>query len=172
MGVLFREVQYFRQPWLWLLVFGVSGLTVYAALQQLIFDNPFGSNPGSNTLLIVLLVVFGLGFPVFFHSLNLTTEVRSDGLYYRFFPFHLSVQRIPVEDLKSFEARTYRPIREYGGWGVKTWGASGKAYNVAGNRGVQLELVSGKRILIGSQRADELAEALALAAGQRGVSRF
>ena len=36
----------------------------------------------------------------------------------------------------------------------------GKAYNVSGNRGLQLELSSGKKILIGSQRADELARIL------------
>ena len=36
----------------------------------------------------------------------------------------------------------------------------GKAYNVSGNEGVQLELTNGKRILIGSQRADELADAI------------
>jgi hypothetical protein len=39
---------------------------------------------------------------------------------------------------------------EYGGWGIK-YGKMGKAYNVSGNRGVQLEFTDGKRLLIGSQ---------------------
>jgi len=34
------------------------------------------------------------------------------------------------------------------------------AYNVSGDRGVQLELMNGVRILIGSERAGELAEAI------------
>jgi hypothetical protein len=42
----------------------------------------------------------------------------------------------------------------------------GWAYNVRGNRGVQLELANGKRILIGSQRAEELAGAIGEAKGQ------
>jgi hypothetical protein len=44
--------------------------------------------------------------------------------------------------------------------------AGGLAYNVSGNRGVQLELVNGKSILIGSQRAGELALAI-----QEGLKR-
>ncbi len=50
-------------------------------------------------------------------------------------------------------------LREYGGWGVK-YGRAGKAYNVSGNRSVQLKLSSGKGLLIGSQRPEELAQAI------------
>jgi hypothetical protein len=168
--VLFREVQYFRQPWLWLLVLGVSAVTLYGMVQQIFLSKPFGNNPASDAVLIVIVVVFGFCFPLLFYLLNLKTEVRGDGLYYRFFPFHLSVQRIPLEDLKSFEARTYSPLREYGGWGIR-WGSGGKAYNVAGNRGVQVELASGQRIMIGSRRAQEFADALALAVDRNGTGR-
>jgi hypothetical protein len=66
-----------------------------------------------------------------------------------------------------WEARTYRPILEYGGWGIRySPFAKGWAYNVSGNQGVQLELASGKRILIGPQRAEELARAVGEAKGQ------
>jgi hypothetical protein len=64
--------------------------------------------------------------------------------------------------LKSHEAITYSPLRDYGGWGIRR-GAKGKAYNVSGNHGVRLELSDGKRILIGSQRPEELSEAVAAA---------
>jgi hypothetical protein len=68
-------------------------------------------------------------------------------------------------NIVSCEVRTYRPMREYGGWGVK-YGRAGKAYNVSGNRGVQLKLTSGKGLLIGSQRPEELAQAI-----QEGMRR-
>ena len=66
-----------------------------------------------------------------------------------------------------WEARTYRPLLEYGGWGIR-YAPFGKgwAYNVHGSQGVQLELTNGKRILIGSQRAEELARAIGEAKGQ------
>jgi hypothetical protein len=34
------------------------------------------------------------------------------------------------------------------------------AYNVSGNRGLQLELTNGKKILLGTQRPEEIAQAL------------
>jgi hypothetical protein len=41
------------------------------------------------------------------------------------------------------------------------FGPRGRAYNVSGNRGVEITLANGKRVLIGSQRSDELAAAIA-----------
>lgn len=66
---------------------------------------------------------------------------------------------IPRAEIAGAEARTYAPIREYGGWGVRL-GRRGWAYNVSGNRGVELTLVSGKGVMIGSRRAEELEAAI------------
>jgi len=171
MGLLYREVQHFRQVWLWILLLSIAGLAIYAMVQQLILGKPFGDNPASDTVLIIIVVIFGFGFPILFYLMNLTTEVRSDGLYYRFFPVHLSFHKIPLEDLKTYEVRTYSALKEYGGWGIR-YGRKGKAYNVGGNRGVQLELSNGERILIGSQRPEELDEALDLAMRGKGESKY
>ena len=64
-----------------------------------------------------------------------------------------------VNEIVVARARTYSPLREYGGWGLRGWGTS-RAYNVSGNRGVELTLQDGSSIMIGSQRADELAQAI------------
>jgi hypothetical protein len=81
----------------------------------------------------------------------------------RFCPF---VRReILFRGIRRCDARTYRPVWEYGGWGVR-FGLRGRAYSVSGNRGVQLELVNRKRILIGSRRPEELA--LAIQEGKKG----
>ena len=50
---------------------------------------------------------------------------------------------------------TYSPLAEYGGWGIK-WGRSGLALNARGDRGVRLTLTDGRRVLVGSQRPEEL----------------
>ena len=44
-------------------------------------------------------------------------------------------------------------------WRVR-YGRAGKAYNVSGNRGVVLAFDHGRTLLLGSQRADELAAAI------------
>ena len=51
-------------------------------------------------------------------SARLITEVRSDGLHIRFFP--LKWKPIPYETIASYQTRTYRPIRDYGGWGIRS----------------------------------------------------
>ena len=61
--------------------------------------------------------------------------------------------------MSQYQTRQYKPIREYGGWGIR-YGRGGKAYNVSGNKAVQLVLKNGKRLLIGSQRPDKLVEAI------------
>ena len=73
--------------------------------------------------------------------------------------FPLYRRRVARTDIVSAEAATYAPIAEYGGWGIK--GRPGNsALNARGNRGVRLTLRDGRRLLIGSQRPDELASAL------------
>jgi hypothetical protein len=156
---LYRETQRFRQWWIWALVLGIAVLSLYGAVQQLIWGKPFGNNPAPDGWMIVIAVIFGIGLPIFMYTINLTTEIRNDGLYVRFFPFHLSFTRIATHEIKRFESRTYSPLGEYGGWGIR-FGKKGKAYTVSGNRGVQLELTNGKRLLIGSQRPEELVETL------------
>jgi len=161
-----REVQRFRQPWLWLLIAGIFGVTVWGFVEQIVLGRPFGQNPAPDTVMMVIALVFGIAFPVLFLVANLTVEVRSDGLYYRFFPFHWSFRRISAETLSKYEVHRYRPIRDYGGWGIR-YGRSGKAYNVSGNRGVMLELSDGSRLLIGSQKPEELVNAISLALGKK-----
>ena len=118
----------------------------------------------SEVLAVILLIVAGVVLPIgiggLFWVLKLETEVRPDGLYIRYFPFHIHFKRFSTDDLSEYYARTYRPIWEYGGWGIRYSFGKGKAYNVSGNKGVQLVFKSGKRLLIGSQRAEELEEAI------------
>jgi len=73
--------------------------------------------------------------------------------------FPLYRRRLPLDEIVSVQADTYVPLAEYGGWGIKGL-PSNAALNARGNRGVRLTLRNGKRILIGTQRPDELAAAL------------
>ena len=157
--VLFEEVQSFRQSWLWGLMLGVFLLVAVG------FGWGIVSGPGKAGRVVAPAVVFGLlwgGLCLFLYSLRLTTRVDHRRLHVRFFP--LLKKTIPLQDIARWEARTYRPVLEYGGWGPRySW--KGWAYNVSGNRGVQLEMVDGRRVLLGSQRPDELAAAIRRAKG-------
>ncbi|MGZ7167683.1 MAG: hypothetical protein ACXVIP_04695, partial [Halobacteriota archaeon] len=67
---------------------------------------------------------------------------------------------IPLSDIVTYEARQYRPVLEYGGWGIRFGTRRKRAYTMSGNRGVELELIDGTRLLMGSQRPDELVSAI------------
>ncbi len=92
--------------------------------------------------------------------LCLRTQLTDTGVIVTFGAlFPLYRRRIAIADIASAEAVTYSPLAEYGGWGIKGWGRN-IALNARGNRGVRLILRGSRRVLIGSQRPEMLAEAL------------
>jgi len=168
--VLFREVQRFRQPWLWLLL--LAGLLPavliigVGVVEQILLGRPFGDRPlpdGALLAVFASVAAFAAVLLRLFHTARLVTEVRPDGLWVQFVPFH----RVPrhIDGIATFAARDYAPIREYGGWGLRWGGRRGWVYNVSGRRGVQLELRGGGKLLIGSGKPEELERALARVLG-------
>jgi hypothetical protein len=164
--ILFHEEQRFRQPWL-IAVIGLiciveMGTFGYGMFRQLILKQQWGDHPLPDTALLLIgvsMVAFCIGLIALFLLTRLITEVHNDGLYVRFVPFHPRFLRFSWEFIERWEAVQYNPLLDYGGWGIR-YGLKGRAYNVSGNKGVQLQLKDGKRILIGSQRAEALAQAM------------
>ena len=154
----FTETQRFTQIWLWALVILVAAIGWWAFIVQIIFGHDFGTNPAPDALLWIIFILLGVGFPMFFRGLKLVTELHDDHILLRYSPIYK--RRILYSDIKSVHTRQYRPIAEYGGWGIRWSPTNGIAYNVSGNMGVQLELTNGKKLLIGSQHADELERAI------------
>ena len=72
---------------------------------------------------------------------------------------HLSAI-VPIESIRSVEVVTYRPIADYGFWGIRSGRDGERALIARGNRGVRLELTDGSKLLIGSQKPELLAAAL------------
>jgi len=159
--LIYREEQRFALWLRWLVVVSMA-LVVPLSIFSLAKMPPEQGPP--EILPIILLIVAGVFVPIaiaaLFGLLKLETEVRPDGLYVRYFPFHIHFKRFTADDLSEYYARKYKPILEYGGWGIRYSFGKGKAYNVSGNKGVQLVFKNGKRLLIGSQRAEELEEAI------------
>lgn len=161
---LFREVQRFRQWFFWLPILVVTVVIWWQFIQQIIIGRPPGTEPIPDWAAWALTIVFGVGFPVFAAIVRLVTEVTPGLLSVRLVPFR--GRQIPTRDIRSAEAREYSPMGEYGGWGIRVSRDGGKAYNAYGKMGVQLVLTDGKRVLVGTQRAEELIVALRLAGGK------
>lgn len=107
---------------------------------------------------VVIAVVATLGLGFWLSTMALITRVDSQTVTLHFRGL-FKTRKIPISEVQKATARTYRPLREYGGWGIK-YGPSGWAYNVSGNQGVQFNLASGRPLLVGSKRPEEFAEAV------------
>ena len=147
---VFKENQRFTQWWLWVLNIGILLIPIYGIIQQVFYKNPFGNRPMSDIGLYVFLF-FMLLFNYFFWLLKLETTIDENGIQYRFFPLQPKIKTIPWNEIQKISIRKYNPLTEYGGWGIKLG-----ARNVKGNIGLQLELKNGKKILIGTQKREEM----------------
>ena len=159
--LIFREEQRFALWLRWLVVLSMVWIPPLSIFP--LTKTPPEQSP-NEILPAILLIVAGVFVPLtiaaLFWLLKLETEIRPDGLYVRYLPFHIHFKKFAADDLSEYYARQYKPIWEYGGWGIRWSLTKGKAYNVSGNKGVQLVFKNGKRLLIGSQRADELEQAI------------
>jgi hypothetical protein len=165
---LFREEQQFRSRWLWFVLLASFGATLILFLwicySQLILGQMLGDRPLLDWALVFTTVAIAIIL-----SLNtylvwimcLVVEVYPTHIQLDFFPLSQrlipsSHRIIPFSEIREFEQRTYKPLREYGGWGIRR-GWRDRAYTVSGNQGVQITFHTGQSLLIGSQRATELA---------------
>lgn len=96
---------------------------------------------------------------IFLRTARLQTQITSTGILVRYPPFITTYKSYSWQQIKQAYVRTYKPILEFGGWGIR-WGLNGKAYNVSGNQGIQLIFSNGKKLLIGTRRPNDAAEAL------------
>ena len=96
--------------------------------------------------------------------MRLETRIDAAGIHYRYRPLLNRWRHWPWAEFRQIFLRTYSPLSDFGGWGIK--GLPGNlAYTVWGEHGLQLVFQSGNRLLLGTQRPEELRRTL-LALGQ------
>ncbi|MFN5421816.1 MAG: hypothetical protein ACK5AO_00995 [bacterium] len=162
--IKFTERQHFTQWWLWMILIGIIATTSYGAISQHLSDEP-----GSDTGLLFSLLIFLLVI-ILFRTISLTTQITDEGIMCKLFPFHLSFRVFKWTDIANCHVRKYKPLLEYGGWGLK-YGTSGLAYNISGNMGIQLELQDGRKILIGTQQPEEVERVLLVLKNKSGENK-
>lgn len=154
--ILFSERQRFSQWWLWLFMLGLTTILLYGIYKQIITGELYGTNPVSDTGLIIATGLVIL-LVLFFGTIRLETQIKEDGIYVRFFPLHITFRHFAWDEIRKTYLRQYSPIKEFGGWGIRyELGGRGKTYNVKGNIGLQLEFIDNKKLLIGTDKPGEL----------------
>jgi hypothetical protein len=149
-AVVYREEQYFDWRIYTTIALGEM-LTGLGLSRGRVWSLEFGLGLTLGLLLLMVVIIF---------LLHMTTEVTPSDLRVWFGWIPTYRRFVPIETVQLVEVVTYRPIADYGFWGIR-WGRDGERALIArGNRGVRLELKDGRKLLIGSQQPELLAAAI------------
>lgn len=108
-----------------------------------------------------LVVLFALIIVVW---MCLNVEVRADHIFISFGLVQLVRKRIWYKDIERVRPTTYRPFRDFGGWGIR-WRGNKTAWTIRGHRAVAVKLRSGREIYVGSMYPQRLAARIEAAGG-------
>lgn len=118
---------------------------------------------------LTIPAVLLLGIPLLFGRMTVT--IADDALSINYGYICLLKKNIPLSEIKSAEKVRFRPLRDFGGWGIRCGRFNGErtgCYNLRGDEGVLLHLSRDTRVcigktklvIIGSRHPVRLAEAI------------
>ncbi len=155
MPTKFKEVQYFNQWWLWIILIGCLIIPFVGIISNLSGNEIAGRvwtlDAGLWVYLILSLLIFLL-----FKIMHLRTEITRDEIRMKLVPF--KSKRTKWKDVASAQVIDYGFV---GGWGIRLFTKYGTVYNIRGSKGLAIELKDGKKYLIGTQDPESLKKYLA-----------
>jgi len=160
-AALFREEQAIRQPRIRVLVAILPAGFTLLLVWQVVLGHQAGPHPMPNGNVVGWTVFLWLVY-LRLITVRLVTTVEPGRLSVSLRGLW-TVRRIAPADVRRTDVVTYRPVEDYGGYGIRLT-KRGRAYIASGDRGVRLTLSKGGTILIGSQRPGDLVRSIAAAA--------
>ena len=148
----FTEEQKFNPILIWAIL---SPIVIIIGIQLFEISSNGEDINLSNEILISLGVTLTIvaAVAVLFMNLKLTLNIDKVTVRIKFYPF--VNRQILWTDVEEAKVITYKPLLQYGGWGIRRRMGS-IAYSVSGKQGLQLNLRNGKKVLIGTKKAEEL----------------
>lgn len=108
-------------------------------------------------IILSVCVLSSLIIGMAFWFLKLDTRIVNGNINVKLAPIlNTNINR---DEISQIEKITYRPIIDFGGWGIR-FGKGGIIYNMRGIEAVKLSLKSGKIIYIGTQNPDQLIKSI------------
>lgn len=155
--MIFRETQKFGQSSLRVLLAIPPVLVLLLLIWQVGLGHRWGRHPMTNGEIVFLFVILALLYARL-STVRLSivvgeSEIRValKGAFWR--------TRIAGDEIESARVAHYDALRDYGGYGVRV-SKRGRAYIAGGDGGALLALTDGRQILLGSQKPEELTEAI------------
>lgn len=147
---IFEEKQLFKRWWIIMFVLAIIVIVIGTAF----YASEDSTEETSVTISVISLVIT---IPIVFSVLLLRLDTRIDdkGISTYFRPFGFTRKSFSWDEISECYIRSYSPLQEFGGWGLRILGMRSKAYNVAGNQGIQVVTNEGKKFLIGTQQPED-----------------
>ena len=130
--------------------FGVAG-PMFVNLQQQLSD---GLPVGGSTIPQLAGAGFSIVLPVLIYLLfgRLVVQVTRSSVRLRFGYVPVVAKVVPFGEIERMEAVRYRPLRDFGGWGIRrAWKGNRVAWTMNGDQALVLHLVSGRQFYVGSE---------------------
>lgn len=156
---VFVEEQRFDQWWFRILLI-ITSLIIFGTIAKSydeIKNNPTDLWTSLGVGLFTIILMFFVAF-----VLKLVTRIDDQGIHYGFWPFQFKLKTAKWNEIAQCYVREYNPIMDYGGWGYRmiSFRKKGAALNVKGNIGIQIVFNDGKKLLIGTQKEQEVKSTL------------
>lgn len=159
----FYEKQKFTSSLLFAGLICLEAVFVYAAMEQILANRPWGIKPINTWFMITLALLIPTPLLIGFYIARFETIINDDGIFYRWAPFKKSYKMILWDNVKEI---TIIDLKSAGFW----WRFSskyGEVQYLGGGFGVQIKMKSGRRRLLGTKKAEELNRILIRIAGTR-----
>ncbi len=146
---VFEETQSFGRNGIWFAMVALFIIVLYSFFQLTVL--------GVNRMILLALVPsIALFFflVLFFRRMKLHIRADEHALEFIFLPLQQEYHVIEWKFVDQVEVVQTSTIRRLAGWGIQ-FGPT-RAYTIGGNEGVELSFPNGRKLFLGSQRANEL----------------
>ena len=147
--VIYTENQKFTQMWIYLTQFSIIGFLIFILAKQVSLEKSIEDNLIANITLIISLVLTII-VSILFYIIQLVTVIDEQGILIKFTP--ITIKKILWSDIINIEVIQY----DFVGYGIRTNSKYNYIYNVKGNKGLLIDLKNGKKVLVGTQKEENL----------------
>lgn len=144
---IFQEKQFINRWWLLMFILALVVIIVGTA-----YYSTRNAEEGTAVVVSAISLIIIIPITLALLYIRLETRIDDEGISTSFKPFSFTRKHFSWSEIKECYVREYNPVREYGGWGLRGFGRNWKAYNIYGNKGIQIVTNNGKEFLVGTQR--------------------
>jgi len=151
-GVLYEE-KHSMPKWSWIIIILLIFVFWGIVIVQLGLGIQVGNNAMSDGEAIVAALIFGFLIPAMLLLIRGEVKVTNESVIVSLTPLYR--KSFEIKSIKKIEQLEIKPLREFGGWGIR-WNGAKWGFIMEGNGGVEIITNQNKIFVVSSKNAPEL----------------